>query len=352
MTLNAGNHCNTATKSGEGFSMKRIASLTAMAALVQLSLAAQPAAAEPATLRHGFQAGLPHLPALVMKHEKLLEACLADQGMASTKVEWFELTGSAQTDALLSGNLDFTSGGVTELATLWAATHGKVKAISAESAVPNDLVTTNPKIKTLKDFGPDDRIALPAVKVSPQAIMLQMAAQQTFGDPQHLDALTVAMRPADATVALLTGSSAVNSHFSVPPFQEQEQSDPKVHRVASSYDIMGGPATVVVVTTTARFHDANPQSIKAERCAIERAMKLINGNPKETARIYLDEAHDTKTSPETIQKILEDPRMIYATAPRNLMKFVNFMHTVGQLKSEPDNWKDLFFPEGQSEDGS
>ncbi|HVX75644.1 MAG TPA: ABC transporter substrate-binding protein [Bradyrhizobium sp.] len=332
--------------------MKRIASLTAMAALVQLSLAAQPAAAEPATLRHGFQAGLPHLPALVMKHEKLLEACLADQGMASTKVEWFELTGSAQTDALLSGNLDFTSGGVTELATLWAATHGKVKAISAESAVPNDLVTTNPKIKTLKDFGPDDRIALPAVKVSPQAIMLQMAAQQTFGDPQHLDALTVAMRPADATVALLTGSSAVNSHFSVPPFQEQEQSDPKVHRVASSYDIMGGPATVVVVTTTARFHDANPQSIKAERCAIERAMKLINGNPKETARIYLDEAHDTKTSPETIQKILEDPRMIYATAPRNLMKFVNFMHTVGQLKSQPDNWKDLFFPEGQSEDGS
>ncbi len=352
MTLNAGNHCNTATKSGEGFSMKRIASLTAMAALVQLSLAAQPATAEPATLRHGFQAGLPHLPALVMKHEKLLEACLADQGMASTKVEWFELTGSAQTDALLSGNLDFTSGGVTELATLWAATHGKVKAISAESAVPNDLVTTNPKIKTLKDFGPDDRIALPAVKVSPQAIMLQMAAQQTFGDPQHLDALTVAMRPADATVALLTGSSAVNSHFSVPPFQEQEQSDPKVHRVASSYDIMGGPATVVVVTTTARFHDANPQSIKAERCAIERAMKLINGNPKETARIYLEEAHDTKTSPETIQKILEDPRMIYATAPRNLMKFVNFMHTVGQLKSQPEKWKDLFFPEGQSEDGS
>jgi ABC-type nitrate/sulfonate/bicarbonate transport system substrate-binding protein len=148
------NNCNTAAKSRKGFSMRRLvrplANLTAIAAL----LAARPAAAEPATLHHGFQAGMPHLPALVMKHEKLLEACLADQGMGSTKVEWFELTGSAQTDALLSGNLDFTSGGVTELATLWVATHGQVKAISAESAVPNDLITTNPKIKTLKDFAP------------------------------------------------------------------------------------------------------------------------------------------------------------------------------------------------------
>jgi hypothetical protein len=34
------------------------------------------------------------------------------------------------------------------------------------------------------------------------------------------------------------------------------------------------------------------------------------------------------------------------------MKFVNFMYTVGQLKSQPENWKDLFFPEGQDGEGS
>jgi NitT/TauT family transport system substrate-binding protein len=123
----------------------------------------------------------------------------------------------------------------------------------------------------------------------------------------------------------------------------------KVHltRVVDSYPHMlsGG-------MKTARFHDANPQSIKAERCAIERPIKLINGDPKETARIYLEEAHDIKTPVETIQKILEDPRKIYATAPRNLMKFVNFMYTVGQLKSQPENWKYLFFPEGQDGEGS
>lgn len=333
--------------------MRNARRLPEIVVLLGLAAAAvQPARAEPATLRHGYQAGLPHLPALVMKNKKLLEACLAEQGMGSTKVEWFGLTGTAQTDALLSGSLDFTSGGVTELATLWAATHGKVKAVAAESAVPNDLITTNPKVKTLNDFGPGDRIAVPAVKVSPQAIMLQMAALDAFGDHQRLDAFTVAMRPADATVALLTNSSAVNSHFSVPPFQEQELADPKIHRVASSYDIMGGPATVVVVTTTASFHDANPRSIKVERCAIERAMKLINSDKAETAKIYLQEANDTKTPQEAVEKILQDPRMLYATAPRNIMKFVNFMYKVGQVKAQPQSWKDLFFSEGQDEDGS
>jgi NitT/TauT family transport system substrate-binding protein len=315
-------------------------------------LAARQADAEPTTLRHGYQPGLPHLPALVMKNQRLLEACLAEAGSGSTKVEWYELAGAAQTDGLLSGNLDFTSSGISNLATLWAATHGKVKAITSESAVPNDLVTTNPKVVSVKDFGPDDRISVPSVKVSPQAIMLQMAAQDTFGDYQRLDALTVAMRHEDAAVALLSGSSAVNSHFSAPPFQEQELADPKIHRVASSYDILGGPATVTVVTATTRFHDANPMSVKAERCAIERAMKLINTDSEATAKIYLQESGDTRTPQATIVKILKDPRMLYASPPVNVMKFVNFMYKIGELKSAPDSWKDLFFPEGQNGGGS
>ena len=312
--------------------MKTIGKLSMLAMLLGVAVPVEqpaPADAEPATLRHGYQPGLPHLPALVMKHQRLLEICLTEAGLGSTKVEWYELNGAAQTDGLLSGNLDFTSSGVTNLATLWAATRGKVKAIASEGAVPNDLVTTNPKLLSVRDFGPDDRISVPSIKVSPQAIMLQMAAQDTFGDYQRLDALTVAMRHEDAAVALLSGSTAVDGHFSAPPFQEQELADPKIHRVASSYDILGGPATVTVVTSTSRFHDANPMFVKAERCAIERAIKLINSDTEATAKIYLQESGDTRTPQPTIVKILKDPRMLYATAPLNIMKFVSFMYKIG-----------------------
>lgn len=49
------------------------------------------------------------------------------------------------------------------------------------------------------DLGEKDRIALPAVKVSFQAVMLQMAAAKEFGDANYarLDALTVSMAHPD-----------------------------------------------------------------------------------------------------------------------------------------------------------
>ena len=48
-------------------------------------------------------------------------------------------------------------------------------------------------MKTIKDFTEKDKIALPAVKVSVQAVTLQMAAEKAFGEGQQdkLDALTV-----------------------------------------------------------------------------------------------------------------------------------------------------------------
>jgi NitT/TauT family transport system substrate-binding protein len=81
-------------------------------------------------------------------------------------------------------------------------------------------------------------------------------------------------------------------------------------------------------------------------------MKLINSDSKATAKIYLQESDDAKTPQATIVKILKDRRMLYASPPVNVMKFVNFMYKIGELKSAPDSWKDLFFPEGQNGGGS
>ena len=331
--------------------MKRLVNLTAAAAF--LHFAVLPAAAEPATLHHGFQAGMPHLPALVMKHEKLLEACLADQGMGSTKVEWFELTGSAQTDALLSGNLDFTSGGVTELATLWVATHGKVKAISAESAVPNDLITTNPKIKTLKDFGPDDRIAVPAVKVSIQAIMLQMAAAKTFGPENFakLDTLTVSMPPPDATIALLSGGGEVDLAFSVPPFQQQQLEKPGITTVLNSFDVMGASHSFTVAWTSARFREQNPVLYKALFAAMQEATGIVNKDKRGAAQLWITDSHSTLPLP-FVEQIVGGAQVRWTTVPENTMTFARFMVTNGMLKTAPQSWRDYFFPEIYAVDGS
>ena len=90
--------------------------------------------------------------------------------------------------------------------------------------MPLYLDTRNPDVKTIKDFTDKDKIALPAVKVSIQAVTLQMAAEQAFGDGQQdrLDPLTVSMSHPDAQTALLSGQSEITAHFGSPPFQYQQ----------------------------------------------------------------------------------------------------------------------------------
>jgi NitT/TauT family transport system substrate-binding protein len=321
-------------------------------ALAAMAGAAAPARAETDTVTLGRQPGLPHFVMMVMQHDHLVEKHLAALGLPNTKVSWLVQNGGAQTDALLAGRLDFASFGVTNLATLWSASGGQVKAVAAEDALPNDLVTTDPNVKTIKDLTSADRIAVPTVGVSPQSIMLRMASQQAFGDPSHFNALEVAMSPADAALSLLSGSNTVNTHFSVPPFQEQELADPKVHNITTNYQILGGPATVVVIATTASFYNANPKTVQAVLAAEDDAIALIHNDPAQAAQIYLAESHDKKTPAAAIVKILQDPQVTYSRTPENISKFVDFMYKSGMIKRDPTSWSDLFFPAGQVNGGS
>ena len=91
-----------------------------------------------------------------------------------------------------------------------------------------------------------EAIALPAVKVSIQAVTLQMAAEKAFGEGQQgkLDALTVSLSHPDAQVALLSGASEITAHFGSPPFQYQQLEKPGIRTVLNSYDVAGGRHTL------------------------------------------------------------------------------------------------------------
>src|SRR3569623_2335171 len=207
-----------------------------------------PAAAEVSEVKIAMQYGLGHLPVKVMRDKKLVEKHLKEEGLTST-TKYFQLAGSAaMNDALLSGSVDFTSGGLTGIATLWSASKGRVKAVSAVNAFPRYLNTINPKIKSLKDFTASDKIALPAVRVSPQAIVLGMAAQKELGDVSKHDSLTETLSHPDAMAALLSKSGAVNSHLGFSPYQEAELKHPGENLEFNTYDKILNPATIVNIS--------------------------------------------------------------------------------------------------------
>src|SRR5215510_8270387 len=151
----------------------------------------------------------------LMERHQLLEKHAKAAGAGDVKVVWATFNSpAAMNDALLSGSVDIVSGGVPGLLTIWARTQGSanaVKGITAFSSQPILLNTSNPKIKSLTDYSEKDKIALPAVKVSVQAMMLQMAAAKEWGQTNYakLDPITVGMSPPDSTVALLSEASEI-----------------------------------------------------------------------------------------------------------------------------------------------
>ncbi len=326
------------------------------AALVLSAIAPNQARAETNEVRIAQQFGLAYLPLIIVKNQKLLEKHLANAGLASTKVTWARLSGgSATNDALLTNSVDYVAAGVAPLLILWDKTKGNldVKAIGGLDASSTFLNTNNPAVKTLRDFGPKDRIAVPSVKSSIQAVMLQIAVEKEFGVGQHekLDSLTVALPHPDATVALLGGRSEITAHFTTPPFNHQQLENPAIRRVTSSYEIFGGPTTVTSVYTTSKFRNANPKTFRAVFEAFREGHDLIAKDPAAAARIFVDE-EKSKLGEEWVSKLLADPTIKYTLTPQNTSKIADFLYRVGTLKNKPADWRDYFFADLHDEKGS
>jgi len=315
--------------------------------IVSLGMSASAAFAEMPEIKVAQQYGISYLPLMIMEEQKLIEKQAKALGV-DVSVGWARFAGgNVMNDALLSNSIQFASGGVGALITLWSRTRGNldVRGVAAINSMPLYLNSRNPAVKTIKDFSEKDKIALPAVKVSIQALTLQMAAEKAFGESQfaRLDPLTVTMAHPDGQIALLSGQSEINAHFSAPPFQYQQLRNPAIHTVLNSYDVLGGPATFNVVWTTSKFRSENPKLYEAFVKALGEAITMINGDRRAAAEAYLRISKDKDTVQE-ILTMLNDPLIVYTTTPENVMKYVDFMARTGGIKVKPDTWKDLFFP--------
>jgi NitT/TauT family transport system substrate-binding protein len=323
-------------------------------AFILMSAVVNPALAEVKEVRVAKQYGLGYLPLIVMEEQKLIEKQTKAAGLGDVKISWVTLSGGGTVnDALLSNSVDYISGGVAPLIVLWDKSKGAAKGVSALSSTPNYLNTNNPSVKSIKDFSDKDRIALPTVKVSMQAIILQMAAAREFGQENYskLDKLTVSMKHPDAMAILLSGKSEVTGHLTSPPYMFQELDDKRVRTVLNSYEVLGGPHTFLVFTTSQAFYDKNPKTYAAVYAALEEAIAYINKNKKAAAELY-QKASKTKESLDDLLKELNQPTLAYTTTPLNISKFSDFMHKTGTVKTRPNSWKDLFFPNVHGKQGS
>jgi NitT/TauT family transport system substrate-binding protein len=323
--------------------------LASTALLAAAALTTVRARAEVTEVRLARQFGVVYAPILIMEQQKLIEKHAVAKGMPDLKVNWTQFAGPAvMNDAILSSSVDFTAQGIPSLAVLWDRTRNGigVKGVAGINDSPTYLNTRNPNITSIKDFTDKDRIALPSPKVSIQAIYLQIAAEKAFGVGKHtqIDHLTVGMPHPEAMAAVIGGNSEVTSHFVGEPFSTNEIKA-GLKTVLNSYEIMGGPTTVIVFCSTEKFKTDNPKVYEIVVAAYDEAITFINADLRRTAKIYLEVTRDKKTSEDELVASISAPDFKYSKTPKQVGTVVDFMHRVGSVKNKPTSWKDLFFKE-------
>jgi NitT/TauT family transport system substrate-binding protein len=212
--------------------------------------------------------------------------------------------------------------------------------------MPYTLLSRNPAIATIRDFTAKDHIAVPALKASLPAVMLEMAAADEWGAAHYdkLDPLMIAHTSDDADTALHSGKGDINTDFARMPYADDERGDPTIRRVMDSFDI-AGPHNVGVVVTTAQFRDANPALCAALVAALSAADQFIKAGRGAAAEIFDVMEKDSDIPVEDLTDMLGDPDTAFSPAPAGMERLAGFLHQIGRVKHTTDSWQQLFFPE-------
>ncbi len=333
---------------------------TCMAATVALVLgAAGSAPAETNQVRIVSTPGLAQFPARYAFERKLIAGQAKAQGLGDIKVTYQQVTsGNVVSDLILSANADVGVGGNVPLFTLWDKTRGaqKVRGIMPFSQGHMFLISSDPQIKSLKDYTDKDRIAMTGVRSTTYSMLLQMGSAAAFGweGRAKLDNITVGMGNDDAMIAMLSGKHEVKSHMTILPHSTMELASGKAHVVMSSKDLLGGPYTFIVAFATEKFKTENPKTYAAIAAGLDEAIQHFNAKPREVAELFKS-LEPVKNSVDEIAAMIAGKtpdELQFTSTPNSTQRFTEFMVKSGTMKTQPQSWKDLWFENVHAKSGN
>ena len=310
----------------------------------------------PLTVKFAQQRGLLYIPVDLMVSGGILQQEATKLGLGKIEASATALSGPGPIlDALLSGAADYGTAALPSLLTLWERTRGSANEVRAVGTVSNGamtLYTINPNVKTIADFTDKDRIAVPTVRLSFNAMMLQMAAEQQWNDPRKLDHLTVALGHPDAVSALSAGygKATVTAHIAVQPFTDRGLKLPGAHVVTDSRKVFGGPLTQITLLVTKPTKDKNPTLFKAVANALEQSIKVANADKRAAAALW-KEVHKAPDNLDDLVAQLNDPGFEFTSRPQRIGHFTTFLNRVGTMKAKVGDWKELFWESAYQQQG-
>jgi NitT/TauT family transport system substrate-binding protein len=316
-----------------------------LAALCALATLGTPASAQEA-VRVGIGVGLAFLPAYICDDLNLVEKYGKDAHL-DLKVSYqrFMDAGALQ-EALGAGAIDMGPFGAAPLLAAWEKgkdTPRQMLAVSGMTTLPLALLTNRENVRTLGDFRPGDRIAIPAPK-APQLYLLQMQAEKLFGQYDRLRKQIVILSNADAISTLAAGTGPVSGYFSSAPFTEIALGDGHIHKVLSASDVIGGKVSFLMVGATKAYVAAHPGVAEAVTKAMDEAARMIHDDPHHAAEIYLVHEPFKSLDVAAVAAIIDGIKDEFGSPVHGVQAFADFMGRHGELKMPPRSWKEIVAP--------
>ncbi|QBD74539.1 ABC transporter substrate-binding protein [Ktedonosporobacter rubrisoli] len=282
-----------------------------------------------------YQPGLGAVTFITLKLQKTLE-----KQFPSTTFSWKIVnSGSAVREAVLSGQAQLGTLGISPFLVGWDRGMDW-RVLLATSRSDTWLVAMNPRLKSLKDFGPNDKIGVVAPDAQ-QAIVLRKAAQQQLGNAHALDKNLVAISSADGEQALLAGQLAAN--FAGSPFQDQEVAAGG-HIVLHSTEPFG-PVGAGLIALPESFYNRYPAFSKAIYQNLQEASKYVAAHHEQAAQyLAADAGSGGKGTEAQFKKLLDDRNLVFETTPSGLIAYATFMQSIGLITKVPRVVNELELP--------
>ena len=257
-------------------------------------------------------------------------------------------SGAAVNDAIISGSIDVAMAGLTVLLNLRDKTVGPntVKGMMAIADSPIYFNTTDPRIKSVKDFQDTDRIAMTAGRGTQHAVILQMAA-------------AVGVRLGQPREARCAGRRHLAPRWRRrPAFGRRLLQDPRHHRARSSrWSWPTRGAHPVHLLRRDRPPSHADRRLLAPSAGARSRPSSTRPRLRRCPRPWTSSARTRARQPscscaasppssglEAIHGIIGDEKMLYFTpAPTGVMAYADHMVRTGLLKNKLANWKDAFF---------
>lgn len=310
----------------------------------------------PLSVKFVQQRGLLYLPIDMMVSGGVLQKTADKMGLGKVDSSVSTLSGPGPViDAILSGAADYGTAALPSLLKLWEKTKNTGNPVRAVGTVSNGamtLYTTNPNIHSITDFTDKDRIAVPTVQISFNAMMLQMAAEKQFGDPHKLDHLTVGMGHPDAVSAMSAGypKATIDAHIAVQPFTDRGLKIPGAHVITDSRKVFGGPLTQITLLATKQTKEKNPKLFQCVAAALEESIKVCSAD-KHGAAVLWKNAQKAPESVDELVHLLDDPGFEFTSTPHRIAYFAAFLNRIGSMKAKLTDWKELFWETAYNQKG-